>query len=53
MVAAELPNTAIEMLCDRVIPELDEDVRRIKNVAAAAVLVCAGASLIISLLLFC
>jgi diacylglycerol kinase len=53
VVAAERLNTAIEMLCDRVIPELDEDVRRIKNVAAAAVLVCAGASLIISLLLFC
>ncbi len=53
VVAAELLNTAIEMLCDRVIPELDEGVRRIKDVAAAAVLVCAGISLLIGLLLFC
>ncbi len=53
VIAAELLNTAIEMLCDRLIPERDESVRRIKDVSAAAVLVCAGVSLLVGLLLFC
>lgn len=47
---AELVNTAFEYLCDLVSPGYDERVRRAKDIAAGAVLVCAlGAATIGSL----
>jgi diacylglycerol kinase len=41
---AEAMNTAFEHLCDVVSPQLNESVRRSKDIAAAAVLVCVIAS---------
>lgn len=41
---AEAMNTAFEHLCDVVSPELHESVKRSKDIAAAAVLVCVIAS---------
>ena len=41
---AEAMNTAFEHLCDVVRPELHESVKRSKDIAAAAVLVCVIAS---------
>ena len=41
---AEAMNTAFEHLCDVVSPQLNESVKRSKDIAAAAVLVCAIAS---------
>lgn len=52
VISAELFNTAAESLCDKVSPEKDENIRRCKDCAAGAVLVCAIASLIIGIALF-
>jgi diacylglycerol kinase (ATP) len=41
---AEAMNTAFEHLCDVVSPDLHESVKRSKDIAAAAVLVCVVAS---------
>jgi len=41
---AETMNTAFEHLCDVVSPQLNESVKRSKDIAAAAVLVCVIAS---------
>lgn len=49
---AELMNTAIEHLCDRVTKEQDESVRRVKDVAAGAVLVTAIISVVVAVLVF-
>jgi diacylglycerol kinase (ATP) len=47
VLAAEAFNTAIEVLCDVVHPERHEAIKRIKDIAAGAVLLCAaGAALI-------
>ncbi len=52
VLSAELFNTAAESLCDKVSPEKDENIRRCKDCAAGAVLVCAIAALIIGIALF-
>jgi diacylglycerol kinase (ATP) len=39
--AAELLNSALEILCDRITREQDEHIRLAKDAAAGAVLVCA------------
>ena len=44
---AEAMNTAFEHLCDVVSPQLHEPVKRSKDIAAAAVLVCVVASTLI------
>jgi diacylglycerol kinase (ATP) len=45
--AAEALNTAFEFLCDVACPEFDPLVARAKDVAAAAVLICAlGAAMV-------
>lgn len=49
---AETVNTAFEHLCDVVSPEFHPSVKRAKDIAAAAVLVCAIASTIIGALTF-
>ena len=36
LLAVETLNTAIEMLCDRLVPERDEKIGKIKDVAAGA-----------------
>lgn len=48
----ELINTAIEKLCDKVYPEINPNAKIIKDVAAAAVLIAALASLIIAAFIF-
>lgn len=49
---AELFNTALEILCDRITTEPDESIRRAKDAAAGAVLVCAILSVIIAACIF-
>lgn len=52
MMGAELMNTAIEYLCDWKTAGYDRAVRDAKDIAAAAVFVCAAACTIIGLLFF-
>lgn len=40
LLATETINTAIELLCDRVHPEPDEQIGRVKDVAAGATALC-------------
>lgn len=49
---AELLNTAIEVLADRVSQEREEPVRRVKDAAAAAVLMAALGALGVGLMVF-
>lgn len=49
---AELFNTSIENLCDTVIPEQNEGIKRTKDQAAAAVLIAALAASLIGLWIF-
>lgn len=49
---SETTNTAFEHLCDVVSPELNESVRRAKDVAAGAVLISAVAAVVIGFLIF-
>jgi diacylglycerol kinase (ATP) len=50
--AFELVNTALEFLVDYVSPEFSEKAGKIKDLAAAAVLVCAIAAAIIGVIIF-
>ncbi|MBL8535832.1 MAG: diacylglycerol kinase family protein [Hyphomonadaceae bacterium] len=50
--AAEAINTAFEHLCDVVSPEFHNSVKLSKDIAAAAVLVCAAAAVLIGLITF-
>lgn len=52
VISAELFNTSIERLCDKVSPEQDEKIRRSKDTAAGAVLISATASVIVGVTLF-
>ena len=52
MMAAELLNTAIERLCDRMASGYDELVGQAKDIAAAAVLLCAMFCVIIGAVFF-
>ncbi len=52
VIAAELLNTAVEVLADRVSKEREEPIRRVKDAAAAAVLVAALAALGVGLVVF-
>ena len=49
---AELMNTAFEYLCDVISPEFHASVKRAKDIAAGAVLVCAIGAAIIGVLTF-
>lgn len=48
----EILNTALENLCDHISPEKHENIARIKDLGAAAVLVSAINSLVVSGLIF-
>ena len=50
--AAELLNSAIESLTDMVSPEWNVHAGRVKDISAAAVLVCSIASAVVALLIF-
>lgn len=52
VIAAELFNTAIEKLVDLVSPEWNTIAGQVKDIAAGAVLVCAGAAAIIGGIIF-
>lgn len=52
VISAELFNTAAERLCNRVSPKKDELVKRCKDCAAGAVLVCAVFAVVIGAVLF-
>lgn len=52
MLSAELMNTAVERLCDRQATGYDKLVREAKDIAAAAVVVCAGFCAAIGALFF-
>lgn len=52
VISAELFNTALERLCDKVSPERDDLIRRCKDCAAGAVLVCAVIAVVIGAVLF-
>ena len=49
---AEAMNTAFEYLCDVVSPEHNEAVRHAKDIAAAAVLLCAIGAVVMGMLIF-
>lgn len=49
---AELLNTALEILCDRVTRETDATIRRAKDAAAGGVLIAAVASLAVGVIIF-
>jgi len=49
---AEAVNTSFESLCDVVSPQQHPQVKRAKDIAAAAVLICALASLVVAALIF-
>ena len=48
----EMFNTAIELFCDRLIPEKDGAVQRIKDISAGAVLIATLFAILIALVLF-
>jgi diacylglycerol kinase len=50
--AAEAFNTALEKLCDLVSPDVHPQIKAIKDLAAAGVLIMAGAAVVIGLLIF-
>jgi diacylglycerol kinase (ATP) len=50
--AAEAINTAFEHLCDAVSPEFSPSVARTKDIAAGAVLICAGGAVALGVLTF-
>lgn len=52
MLAAELINTALELLCDEVTEQYSERIRDVKDIAAGAVLVSAIASVVVGLMTF-
>ncbi len=50
---AETFNCAVERLCDRVTKQREENIKYVKDAAAAAVLILSISDLIIGILLFC
>lgn len=52
VISAELFNTAVERLCDKVCPKKDELIKICKDCAAGAVLVCAIFAVIIGIVMF-
>ena len=50
--AAEAFNTALEKLCDLVSPDFHPQIKTIKDLAAAGVLVVSGVALVIGVLVF-
>lgn len=52
VLSSECLNTAIEYLCDVVLPEYDSRIKKAKDLAAASVLVSAVVSVVIGLIVF-
>lgn len=51
VICAEILNTCIEMICDKICPEYDETIGKIKDLAAAGVLVSALFALLTALMI--
>jgi diacylglycerol kinase (ATP) len=49
---AEAMNTALEHLCDALVPEPHQKIARAKDVAAAGVLICAAVAAVVGALVF-
>lgn len=52
VLAAEMLNSAIEVLCDHVTPEQHAHIKMVKDLAAAAVVLVALAALVVGLVVF-
>lgn len=52
VMAAEMINTAIEQICDRVTRERDAEIKTIKDISAGAVLITAIAAIVCGLIIF-
>ena len=52
VLALEAVNSAIEILCDHLVPEKNEAIKKVKDLAAGAVLIAAITSFIVGLLIF-
>jgi diacylglycerol kinase (ATP) len=52
VMASECFNTAVEYLCDIVMPEYDSRIKKAKDIAAAGVLISAVISVVIGLIVF-
>lgn len=52
VIAAELINTALEILCNHVTPEQHPSIKMIKDIAAAAVLVVSTGAAIVGAMIF-
>jgi diacylglycerol kinase len=52
VIIAELFNTALEELCNKLHPEKDSQIGKVKDISAAAVLVTALFSLLAGILIF-
>lgn len=53
VLSAELFNSAIERICDRVHPEFDRAIRAVKDIASGAVLIAAVMTALAGLWIFC
>lgn len=51
VISAEIFNTCIEMICDKICPDYDETIGKIKDLSAAGVLVCALSAFIAALVI--
>ena len=52
VLVTEMINTSIERICDKIEPNKDHQIKIIKDIAAAAVLMSAIASVVIGLIIF-
>lgn len=52
VMSAELFNSAIEILCDKICPEKDPVIKRIKDLSAAAVLILSMAAVAVGIFIF-
>lgn len=52
VIATEAVNTTVEYLCDFICPEYNDKIKKIKDLAAGAVLICAIAAVIIGCIIF-
>ena len=52
VISAEIINSSLERMADFVQPEMDNRIKEIKDLGAAAVLVCAIASVIVGIVIF-
>ncbi len=51
VLSLEIINESIERLCDRVTTDFDDQIKQVKDLSAAAVLVASGVSLILGVLM--